>query len=134
MKIVSSNAIFSYLDIIKLKVFECDNSPFEDVQRCWNYMEDNDVSMFYTHTTVSMHGYETFDILDNNYPQNKMYKFYKCLNTDWTQWLAFNPKVFYLKQPKLDRELIAYGKVDEPGLFDLCAENKTHVYEDQFYN
>ena len=47
-------------------------------------MWDNNFTMAGTITTVSMHGYETFDILLNNYPQNKMYKFYKCLNNDWT--------------------------------------------------
>ena len=67
-KVIYSNAIFSYLDVLDIKAIVCDSSPQMDVQRCWQYMIDNDIVMYETFIVVSMQGYETYDILQNNYP------------------------------------------------------------------
>ena len=83
-----------------------------------------------------MQGFETFDLLNGDFPQNKMYKFYKCLNNDWSQWDIFNPKYNEnVKNTTLDTYYAEYHKgknfvYNVPGFYNLCGENKTWKYPD----
>ena len=94
VRILYSNTFFSYRDVLYIKAFECDLSPYADVNACWQYFNDHNIlpAEDIVISTVSMQGFETFNLLDADFPQNKMYNFYKCLNRDWTQWLLFNPE------------------------------------------
>ena len=76
-----------------------------------------------------MHGVETYNLMFNNYPQDKIYSFYKCLNNDYSKWNAFfdlpgNTTFNTLNTEYLDEE----NKT--PGIFSLCQKDYTYYYQD----
>lgn len=77
-----------------------------------------------------MHGYMIHKLFEqpNGFPQDRIYEFYRCLNTDFNRYLMFNDKTldFFKVQTKEVPQTLkpvfksVNGRSRDPGPFNLC--------------